>query len=359
MTLTKAQIARLPLKPPDCNGCVLRDHGQGFAWGDGSPTSDLWFIGEALGENEALEGKPFVGGSGRYLNRLMLRAGIRREDVYLTNTLRCRPPNNEIYPWLPKAADHCSQFLDRDFSAHRPKVIVAVGGVTLQRLTGSHRGVYADRGYVFVDMPLPGIRTIATLHPAELLRAANVREKKQSRHREAHESIVVADLRKAREELTKPPFRPELEVARTIEDVERWITNTLANADHVAVDIEAHGDVIICIGFGYQSRGMCIPLVGEDGRRFWGADEVRALRLISDVFTNGAITKVFHNGYAYDVPELRKRGFVIVNWADTMVMHHTKYSELPHKLRFLGSVYTRMSPWKSEAKEAMEDELDK
>lgn len=350
-------------KPPECDGCPLRHIGEGFAWGDGNPQSDIWLVGEALGDHEREEGKPFVGGSGRYLNRMLQKAGLRRDQCYLTNIVRCQPPGNEIWPWLPKAADHCSQYMDRDFSAHRPKIIVAVGGTALARFTPFRGGIYAARGYIFNNAPLPGIRTIGTLHPAELIRAANVREKKQGRHREAHESVVIADLRKAKLELAiHEPFTPEIEIIRTPDRLERWIAGS--RSDHVTVDIETTGlgpdNVIICIGLGVRRRGACVVLVDETGQRGMSeADELRALRALSDLFTDGSIVKVFHNGYSFDIPELIRRGFTFNNWADTMIMHHTKYAELPHKLRFLGSIYTRMSPWKGEAKEAMEEELDK
>lgn len=138
-------------KPPQCDGCPLRDIGEGFVPGHGPTSAKLAIIGEAPGADEAREGVPFVGGAGRILNALLAQAGIRRSETFVDNVLRCRPPSNK-YP-VGKARvgaeKHCRQY-DRIGKDIHPNVVVLAGDKAL-KLFAKRSGITRWRGSVIED----------------------------------------------------------------------------------------------------------------------------------------------------------------------------------------------------------------
>lgn len=114
-----------------CQACALHEGRTNAVPGAGSPHADLMFIGEGPGFNEDRQGIPFIGAAGQFLNELLASIGLRREDVFITNMVKCRPPNNRDP--FPGEIEACSKYLDAQIEAIRPKVIVPLGRHALAR----------------------------------------------------------------------------------------------------------------------------------------------------------------------------------------------------------------------------------
>jgi DNA polymerase len=133
-------------------------------FGQGEPGVDLCFVGEAPGEDEDRQGLPFVGAAGQMLNRIITGCGLKREEVYIMNILRCRPPRNRTP--LPNEAENCRGFLDRQMDLVRPRFICALGGCAATHLLQTTLSVGKLRGR-FHDFR--GVPVLVTYHPAFLL----------------------------------------------------------------------------------------------------------------------------------------------------------------------------------------------
>jgi DNA polymerase len=134
-------------------------------FGDGPLDPEICFIGEAPGRDEDRKGVPFVGEAGQLLNKIIAACGFQREEVYICNVLRCRPPNNRTP--LPDEAANCREYLDRTLELVRPKYIVALGACAAQNLLGTTLSISRLRRR-FHDYG--GIPVLCTFHPAYLLR---------------------------------------------------------------------------------------------------------------------------------------------------------------------------------------------
>jgi DNA polymerase len=135
-------------------------------FGTGNPNSPLVFLGEAPGADEDRQGEPFVGRAGQLLTDIITKGmKIRREDVYICNILRCRPPGNRNP--MPDEATHCRPFLDRTLEIIQPKFICCLGAVATHNLLGVKQAMIALRGKVW---NYKEIKVICTYHPAYLLR---------------------------------------------------------------------------------------------------------------------------------------------------------------------------------------------
>jgi DNA polymerase len=134
-------------------------------FGVGKVGPELCFIGEAPGYNEDVKGEPFVGPAGDLLNRIIAACGLKREEVYICNIVKCRPPGNRLP--LPNEAANCREFLERQLELVRPKFLCALGGCAAQNLLDTKTGITKLRGrfYDFRGIPL-----LCTFHPAFLLR---------------------------------------------------------------------------------------------------------------------------------------------------------------------------------------------
>ena len=155
----------------DCTRCKLHSTRTQIVFGVGNPKADLVFVGEAPGADEDAQGEPFVGRAGQLLTKIIEAMGMRREDVYICNILKCRPPNNR-----PPEADEilaCQPFLLKQLQAIGPKFICTLGGPATQTLLQTKEPISRLRGK-FSDFH--GIPLLPTFHPAYLLR--NPSEKK-------------------------------------------------------------------------------------------------------------------------------------------------------------------------------------
>lgn len=142
-------------------------------FGVGPVDAELCFVGEAPGANEDQQGEPFVGEAGQLLNRIIAACGMKREDVYICNIVKCRPPGNR----LPTAqeAGNCREYLERQLELVQPKFICALGACAAQNLLGTSQGIGKLRGR-FHDYK--GIPVLCTYHPAFLLPGRSPHKKK-------------------------------------------------------------------------------------------------------------------------------------------------------------------------------------
>jgi len=149
----------------DCTRCRLHKGRTKIVFGVGNPKAELMFVGEGPGRDEDLQGEPFVGRAGKLLTQMIEAMGLRREDVYIANVVKCRPPENRL-PEKDEIAI-CSPFLMRQIDVIRPKVICCLGSCSAQTLLATTQGISRFRGEWF---DFRGAKLIPTYHPAYLLR---------------------------------------------------------------------------------------------------------------------------------------------------------------------------------------------
>ena len=158
----------------DCTRCKLHKGRTKIVFGIGNPRAELMFVGEGPGADEDAQGEPFVGRAGQLLNNMIKAMGLRREDVYIANIVKCRPPGNR-QPERDEA-ETCSPFLMRQISVIKPRVLVALGATAAKNLLAMNapmtelRGRWYDFKPVGSDRSWPGARLAVTYHPAFLLR---------------------------------------------------------------------------------------------------------------------------------------------------------------------------------------------
>ena len=160
----------------DCTRCVLHKQGRKqIVFGVGNPKAELMFVGEGPGADEDQQGEPFVGRAGQLLNNMIKAMGITREQVYIANIVKCRPPGNRTPE--REECDTCSPFLMRQIAVIKPKVVVALGAVAAKTLLAMNASMMQLRGR-FYDFKPTGVREsnwegcklAVTYHPAFLLR---------------------------------------------------------------------------------------------------------------------------------------------------------------------------------------------
>jgi len=153
----------------DCRRCKLWSTRTNIVFGEGNPKAELMFVGEAPGADEDASGRPFVGRAGQLLTKMIEAIDMKREDVYIANTVKSRPPGNRNPE--PDETLACIPFVFRQIAVIRPKLIVTLGNPATQGLLETKIGITRLRG-TFQDYPrIPGIKVLPTFHPAYLLRS--------------------------------------------------------------------------------------------------------------------------------------------------------------------------------------------
>ncbi|WP_375616092.1 MULTISPECIES: uracil-DNA glycosylase family protein [unclassified Bartonella] len=152
------------------NGCSLKLTAKNTCFSDGTAGSPLMLIGEAPGREEDIQGIPFVGKAGMLLNKILASIGLTRNNVYIANTIPWRPPGNRTP--TPREVALCRPFIERHIYLARPRVLIALGGVAAQFLTGSQNGIIRTRGkwHIYESEDNIKIPVMPTFHPAYLLR---------------------------------------------------------------------------------------------------------------------------------------------------------------------------------------------
>ena len=165
MDNTEARWKALEERCRECRKCPLCETRTNCVFGTGNRNADLMFVGEAPGEQEDLSGTPFVGRAGQLLDRFLYAVDIKREDVYIANILKCRPPKNRDP--LPAEEDACIDFLREQVRLVRPKVIVCLGRIAAMRLIKPDYKITQEHG---TRVEKGDFAMTAVFHPAALLR---------------------------------------------------------------------------------------------------------------------------------------------------------------------------------------------
>lgn len=164
-------LDHLEEKTRNCNNCHLRKTCRGVVFGEGNPLSPLMLVGEAPGQNEDEQGRPFVGKAGQLLDKILLAAGLPRESVYITNIVKCRPPGNRT-PTLAEMQT-CLPWLRQQFTLIRPRFIVLLGAAATQGILGQDFTIGKCHGQWFIRKD---VQIMPTYHPAAVLRNPNLKK---------------------------------------------------------------------------------------------------------------------------------------------------------------------------------------
>ncbi|MDL1956441.1 MAG: uracil-DNA glycosylase [Candidatus Desulfofervidus auxilii] len=169
--LKESSLRKIKEELGECKRCPLWENRHHIVFGEGPANARLVIVGEAPGEEEDLQGKPFVGAAGELLTKMLKAINLSREEVYITNIVKCRPPNNRNP--RPKEIEKCKPFLLKQLETIHPKVICTLGSIAAQTLLETKTSISLLRGKIYI---WHGIKLIPTFHPAYLLR--NPRQKK-------------------------------------------------------------------------------------------------------------------------------------------------------------------------------------
>ncbi len=152
-----------------CEKCPLAKSRTNVVFSDGTPNPKLMLIGEAPGFYEDQQGKPFVGKAGQLLDRIFASVGFTRDDIYICNTLKCRPPDNRNP--LPEEKEACWEYLKAQIDIIQPKIILLCGNVAVQSILGDVGGITRIRGKWFEGSEIVyGAKLMPIFHPSYLLR---------------------------------------------------------------------------------------------------------------------------------------------------------------------------------------------
>ena len=158
-----------------CTRCALHEGRTKVVFGNGNADAGLMFIGEGPGANEDLQGLPFVGRAGNLLDQLLTEIGMSREDVFVANTVKCRPPGNRDP--LPEETAACRPYLDRQIELIEPRLVCTLGKVAMQLVTRTERGITAIHGKPEVhELGGRAVRVYPLFHPAAALRSTGTLE---------------------------------------------------------------------------------------------------------------------------------------------------------------------------------------
>jgi uracil-DNA glycosylase family 4 len=175
-----------------CLKCALGPGRLNFVFGEGDPRAGLMFIGEGPGRDEDLQGRPFVGKAGELLDKMIGAIGLSRQEVYIANVVKCRPPDNRTP--APEEAAACLGYLRRQIELIQPRVIVTLGATPLRELVGLKEGITKVRGqWKRIEAGGRSIPVMPTFHPAYVLR----------QYTQDVRRAVWGDLKAAKEEMDR------------------------------------------------------------------------------------------------------------------------------------------------------------
>lgn len=345
---------------------------------EGPKEAQIFFVGEAPGEEEDIACLPFVGAAGQFLNRVFRTKGIIRSEVLIGNIFNKRPPRNNIgyfyqdkgrkvLTWEgQKMVTELQTFLEkrlkeREQSGSGVNVIVAMGVEAIKHLTG-HKRINKWRGSILSCTLVPGFKVYCTYHPSYVMRLINEPVERLMGEKKIDAQNVLplfqVDFDRLKVQSESPTFtlpKREFETALTFRElIERL--KSLLTEPYVACDIETlfgeTGTILWCIGFAKNpSEAFVIPFIRR-GKFAWSIeDEATLLYWVSKVFLSKG-TKIFQGGM-YDLSILgRYYGLRLRKgtYADTMYCHHASYPYLRKSLEVLCSMYTTEPYYKDEGK---------
>lgn len=345
----------------------------------GPAPAKIMIVGEAPGENEVREGKPFVGASGHELDRMLSEAGLSRSQCFVTNVSRVRPEKNDIErfissrktapgpgwsffqgKWVTQEITDGLALLREEIALVEPNLIICFGNLALWALT-ARWGIKSWRGCVLSSRLLTGTessgegpprKVLCTYHPAAVLRQWSLRP------------TVVHDLQKAARESESPEtspgaatdfiLRPNIEQVRAvIADIEAQLQDNNETLK-LAPDIETRAGHIACLGFAWsRTEAICIPFMDTaHPAGYWSEDEeAEVVFLLYRLFTHERVSCVGQN-WLYDAQYFwRHWHFLVSSVRDTMIAQHAMFSEGQKSLDYMSSLYNPdYQYWKDEGK---------
>jgi len=320
----------------------------------GSKDAKICIVGEMPGMDETYTGRPFVGSSGKLLDRLLATAGISRDSCYLTYLVKQDPPGHKLERMkeIGLNLETCKKTLLRELSQNNHNVIVPLGNLALETLTGQ-KSIMKYRGSILESTTIPGQKVIGTIHPAAAMRQYEVT------------AYMAADLARIKKEGEFPDFRSILKrteiVQPTYEQVMEELEYLKKNAVYLSVDIETpYGAAYIkSIGLGCSStRAICIPFVDKQ-KIYWSeAEEIEIWKGIKYLLTGERYYKIFQNG-SFDTHVLHSWvGDITPIYMDTMLAQKLCYPELKKGLDMICSLYTTQSYYKDDGKNSNYDSIE-
>lgn len=321
-----------------CTKCELHKEASRVVLGEGDSDADIMIVGEAPGYEEDKRGRPFVGKAGKILDEVLDEADLERDEVYITNVCKCRPPDNREPERTEVKA--CLPFLQKEIELVSPKVIVALGNSALKVLTG-RAGITKARG-ICVRSPLlegSSVEILPTFHPAAMLHGKG-----------DYRTYIVRDMKKAVEiaegGVPAKTISTDYRLLKSNKEVKAFVRK-LKTVEAFTYDLETTGlnpraedaDILmigISVGTGY---GVCIPMNHPEsplnGSR-------RNERLVQEALSLGAL-KIAHNA-KYDIQYLEEQGYTVADPIyDTMLAHYViDETKRTHGLKMLSWDYTDM-----------------
>lgn len=334
--------------------------------GQGNKYAKIMFIGEAPGAVEDQTGIPFNGPSGDLLWEVCREIGLQRGDVYTTNVIKYRPPNNDIrrlkeieIDGEPLDIEKCVDQLWDEISEVNPNIIVCLGNTPLKYVTGKS-GILKWRGSVIKSNHLD-YKCIGTIHPAALLHSETDDYEKKGPLKYSWRHIIKLDLLRAIHEaetnLYEPPERV-IEVARDSVILQRFLDrySDRTKYDKVAVDIEVERSIPFCIAIAFNNwHAISIPLLnmwrvkkGEEGPSEHMLAEM--WMMVKELL--GSNIKVIGQNFKFDAGQLDRLCDIQIKnfYCDTSLLAHSLHPEFPKALDFTTSIYTNVPYYKEEGK---------
>lgn len=327
--------------------------------GTGSLQPKLMIIGEAPGKYEDEQGKPFVGPSGQILDNCLFKAGINRNECYVTNVVKYRPPLNDfkkLHLIGVDLAESIGELWDNEIRVLKPNCILAIGNEALTAVTG-YDGILNYRGSILTAKD--GItKCVPTIHPAALFsHDGGENEESKGGLSYVYLKLIEADIARAGEEsLTVELNLPhrDLTIAHNSLDLFRFFRQ-YEKLDRCAVDIESINCVPVCIGFAFNKHhAISVPLlrqVGNNKLTDMGINEMNECWRIVDRELRRI--KIIGHNFKYDEYKLSLIGFECPNvYSDTLIKTRVIFPELPDKrLCTVSSLWTREPFYKDDGKE--------
>ena len=325
--------------------------------GDGPGVCELMVVGEAPGKDEEFQGRPFVGPSGRLLNEMLKVAGSSREEIYVTNVVKVRPPDNKLAR-LHEVGYKIDDFLPtlwKEINTINPNCILAVGKTALKYLTG-HDKISNYRGSILSSI-IGYPKIVPTIHPAALFERS-VREGGIGSSPWKQKVFIQFDIKRAVEQSKFKEFRlpiRDLHVCKNSLDLHRFLARH-ENYRYMAVDVETYKAIPLCIGLAFtKSEAISCPLFNiltpTNLTGIARHEVIEMWRILANLLWDERIKKVGQN-YKFDQLILENNGMPTRGFhADTMSMFSTLYPELPKKLQFISSIFTEEPYYKDEGKE--------
>jgi len=307
---------------------------------EGSMNAKIYIVGEAPGKEEELRGKPFVGGAGRILDRLLMEAGLSRKECRIGNVMRVRPPNNNFNHFYhdksgkepkPELVEG-RRYLREDIVKVKPNIVLCLGNEAMKAVLG-HSGVTNWRGSVVWSKEL-GCKVMVTIHPASLMRNWD------------YMPLVLFDFKKLAKESESREHKVMKRIFKiepTFEEVVEWLERA-KKVRRLSYDVETSGLHITAVGLADSKiSAICIPFTRGSGAPYWRLEEEEYVwKLLKEVLEDERVEKVAQNAqfdniiFKVNPYHIQVKGLVL----DTMCGWHTIYPELPKSLDVLCSVYT-------------------